>query len=362
MTLAIPALMVLMALYIVLRARRLPGFSALMDKNKLLGWLACIALPAVLVCPFFAYGSFTAAVVMLHLFAFWVVCDLLAFIVRKLRRGQAAPEGKRRFAGYVAIIIAAAYLGMGWANAHNVRQTEYSYDTVKELGGPVKIAVIADSHLGVTLDGEKFAALLGRIQACEPDLLVIAGDFVDDDSTKADMEAACRALGEFEAPFGVFFVYGNHDNGYYSYRDFSSAELAAALEGAGVRVLRDECEELACGITVAGRLDRTFRNRKSAPELTEALDKNRFILMLDHQPNDYDAEAASGADLVVSGHTHGGHIFPAGQIGLLMGANDRRYGCERRGNTDFIVTSGVSGWAIPFKTGTFSEFVIINIE
>ena len=119
--------------------------------------------------------------------------------------------------------------------------------------------------------------------------------------------------------------------------------------------------ELPCGITIAGRLDRSFRNRKSAPELTEALDKTRFILMLDHQPNDYDAEAASGADLVISGHTHGGHIFPAGQLGLLMGANDRIYGLEQRRDTSFIVTSGVSGWAVPFKTGTFSEYLIVEI-
>ena len=74
-----------------------------------------------------------------------------------------------------------------------------------------------------------------------------------------------------------------------------------------------------------------------------------------------DSEAAAGADLVLSGHTHGGHVFPAGQIGMLMGANDCLYGTQRRGDTDFVVTSGISGWGIPFKTGAISEFVVIDI-
>ena len=88
----------------------------------------------------------------------------------------------------------------------------------------------------------------------------------------------------------------------------------------------------------------------------------RFTIVLDHQPNDYDAQAAAGADLVLSGHTHGGHIFPAGLIGLWIGANDATYGLSRRGDTTFIVTSSLSGWAIPFKTGAFSEFVVIDIQ
>lgn len=68
------------------------------------------------------------------------------------------------------------------------------------------------------------------------------------------------------------------------------------------------------------------------------------------------------ADLVLSGHTHGGHIFPAGLIGLISGANDKVYGAEHIDNTDFVVTSGISGWAIPFKTGTISEYVVIDIN
>ena len=116
-------------------------------------------------------------------------------------------------------------------------------------------------------------------------------------------------------------------------------------------------------------LDREFdlfpRRREAVYRAAAAIRENeplaRYTVLLDHQPNDYANEAVPPVDLVLSGHTHGGHIFPAGQIGLLTGANDRRYGTERRGDTDFVVTSGISGWAIPFKTGTWSEYVVIDV-
>ena len=96
--------------------------------------------------------------------------------------------------------------------------------------------------------------------------------------------------------------------------------------------------------------------------LSRDLDPSKYHIVIDHQPNSYSEEAESGADLVLSGHTHGGHIWPAGQIGLLIGANDRIYGTEVREDTTFVVTSGISGWAIPFKTGTKSEYVVIDIK
>jgi hypothetical protein len=97
-------------------------------------------------------------------------------------------------------------------------------------------------------------------------------------------------------------------------------------------------------------------------ELLDGVDPNKYIIVLDHEPNDYDNEAASAADLVVSGHTHGGQLIPITYVGEWFGINDRTYGHENRNGTDFIVTSGISDWEIQFKTGTKSEYVIIEIS
>ena len=97
-------------------------------------------------------------------------------------------------------------------------------------------------------------------------------------------------------------------------------------------------------------------------ELVKDLDKSKYMIVLDHQPTEFNKQAASGVDLVLCGHTHGGQLFPFNKVGKWIGANDLVYGHEKRQNTDFIVTSGISDWAIKFKTGTKSEFVIININ
>ncbi|MDE6401955.1 MAG: serine/threonine protein phosphatase, partial [Clostridiales bacterium] len=97
-------------------------------------------------------------------------------------------------------------------------------------------------------------------------------------------------------------------------------------------------------------------------ELTKDLDESKFSIVINHQPTDYDNEAKAGVDLVLSGHTHGGQMVPIGLISDLFKMNDRVYGHEKRAATNFIVTSGISDWAIGFKTGCYSEFVVIDVH
>ena len=343
--------------YLVSRVRRFPPFRGLAEKHKLLSWLAA-ALPVAALAAgcCILINVFSMLVVMLHLMFIWIICDLIAFIIRKITK----KERGFPLEGIAAILITAAVLSVGWYNAHHVRMSSFSFTTEKSLGEPLRVVMFADSHLGITLDGDSFTKEMEKVQAQNPDIVILAGDFVDDDSEKADMLKACEALKNLKTRYGVYFIYGNHDNGYYQYRNFSSQELRDALTQNGVTVLEDESVLIDDRFYLVGRLDRTF-NRAEAQSLTADLDHGKYIIMLDHQPNDYQNEADAGANLVLSGHTHGGHIFPAGQIGLLLGMNDRIYGTERRGNCDFLVTSGISGWAIPFKTGTFSEICVIDI-
>ncbi|MBR3538988.1 MAG: metallophosphoesterase, partial [Eubacterium sp.] len=240
----------------------------------------------------------------------------------------------------------------------------YQIETTKDLGREkLRIAQITDSHIGATFDGEGFADHLKKIQETHPDILVITGDFVDDSSTREDLYRCATALKDFEAPLGKYFVYGNHDKGYFRNRDFSADDLEAVLSDyAGVEVLTDGVKLVDDKVYIVGRNDFSNKNRVSIDKILSLLDPSKYIVVLDHQPTDFDAEAKTGADLVLCGHTHGGQMLEMKLVGNLMGVNNKVYGMETRDNTTFIVSSGISDWAIGFKTGTESEFCVIDIR
>ena len=342
--------------YLVTRFRKFSFMQKLAEKHKALSWLCAAAMVSL----FFLFGLinvYAVVVVLLHLAIIWIICDIFAAIVAKRR----VKRSERYIAGAVALILSAAYLTGAWIAAHHVWETDYTIVSDK-VDEPLRIALIADAHLGITLTGEDFAKEMEKVQAAGPDMVVIAGDYVDDDSKRVDTERACEALGDMNAKYGVYYVFGNHDTGYYRMRDFNELDLRKMLTSNGIRILEDEAVTIGDDYVLIGRRDRSTRWRASASDVMQDTDRNRFSIVLDHQPNDYDAEAAAGADLVLSGHTHGGHMFPAGYVGLIMKSNDSLYGLEQRGSTNFIVTSGISGWAVPFKSGTHSEYVIIDIQ
>ena len=304
-------------------------------------------------------GYMNAIIILIHLTVFWLLADL----VQRLAEKAGKKPARRYYAGAVALLVTAVYLGVGCYQAYHVWQTDYTVVTNKNVGN-LRVALIADSHVGTTFSGEGLSKHVRTIQAQQPDVVVVAGDFVDEDTI-----AACRALGEFDVPYGVYFAFGNHDKGNYSSgRGYGGDELIAELEKNGITVLQDEQVLLDGRFCLIGRQDASDEMFSGIPratmaELTEHADEDKFTIVLDHQPRDYEAQATSGVDLVLSGHTHGGQLIPLMQFirWFHAGGDDRVYGAECRENTNFIVTSGISDWAIKFKTGCFSEFVLVDI-
>lgn len=320
-------------------------------------WISLLILTAAFAVLAWALSPINAVVVLLHAVVFFLLFGLGLRIAR--RHGKKPIQD--RWQGWLALGVTAVYLAVGYGLCHHVWQKDYALQTEKEIG-TLRIALIADSHLGTTFDGEGFARHMKTIEAQQPDLLVIAGDFVDDGTKRSDLLRACRALGETAFPYGVWYAYGNHDEGYFRGRDFTGAELAQALRDNGVHVLADETETVDGRLTIAGRLDATYPARMEMDTLLAGVDTDNYILVIDHEPNDYENEARSPADLVLSGHTHGGQLIPITYVGKWFGMLDRVYGYENRQGTDFIVTSGISDWELLFKTGTRSEYVIITVS
>ncbi|MBQ9871717.1 MAG: metallophosphoesterase [Eubacterium sp.] len=343
------------------------------------------AIPILIFMLFCLLDMINSIIVLLHMMIFWALADLGAFLIRRIRgRGKKNPESgkdaeedrespetaaekeneKPYWMGLGVILFTACYLCVGWYLVHHVWITRYSLSTDKSLGQEtLRVAMFADSHVGAVFDGEGFAEHMKQVEAEKPDLVLIAGDYVDDSTTKEDMIRSCQALGELETTYGVYYSIGNHDRGYFRSRNFSYDELLEELEKNGVHILRDEAELINDSFYVVGRLDKSVKERLSMEELKKklSLDPEKYTIVLDHQPSDYAKEAEAGMDLVLSGHTHGGQLIPINYVGEWIGANDRTYGLETRDRTTFIVTSGIADWAIKFKTGTKSEFVVIDI-
>lgn len=346
------------ALSVIYLLRRFGKFASSKRKKIILRLSFAAVLPILSIF----LNIMNCIVCILHLTAVWLICDLVGFIIKKIRK----KEFKKYYAGSAAIIFTFIYLCAGWYLAHHVSATRYTINTDKNTG-PIRIVQFADSHIGTTFGVDKFSEHLASINDQNPDVVLITGDFVDYETSKEDMLESCKRLKDLNTKYGVYFVYGNHDNGDF-YADWDAYDLKNALKENGVVVLEDESILIDDRFYIIGRYDYSFDSentsdsRADMEELTKDLDKSKFMIVMDHQPHDYDAQAASGVDLVLSGHTHGGQFIPITYVGEWIGVNCRTYGYEKRGNTNFIVTSGISDWALKFKTGHKSEYVVIEIK
>lgn len=352
-----------MIIYLVNRIRRFTFIKNITKENKKKENIASLILILVIFIPCLIFlNVINAIIILLHFGVFLAICDLIGLIIKKITN-----KSFQNLSSILAIVLTISYLGVAWYLAHNVWQTNYVLDTDKKVGH-LKIVQFADSHIGATFNSDGFAKEMQRIQELNPDVVLLTGDFVDDDSTREDMIGCCKALGELKTTFGVYYCFGNHDKGYYGseHRGFSANDLVNELTKNGVHILQDETTIIDGRFAIIGRQDKSEdqkgNKRAQIQDLTKNLKPELYTICLDHQPNDYTNEAKANVDLVLSGHTHGGQLIPINYVGEWIGANDKTYGYEKRDNTNFIVTSGISDWSIKFKTGCKSEFVVIDIN
>ena len=346
-------------IYISFCTAEFPFILKLTNGKKIISRIVCILFYIFLTALLTLIFNFINALIcMIHLYAFWIICNFGTLVLSKARKIIT----KKYYAGIIALALCFIYLFYGWIAAHHVVQTNYSFSSSK-LKTDYRIVQLTDVHIGATFDSDSLYKYVDKINALTPDVVVITGDFVDDDTSKENMLGGCDALGKLKTKYGVYFIWGNHDQGYFSdgTRGWSVYELKNRLEKNNVVLLEDEAKLINDSFYIVGRCDRSIGARKNANELLMGLDKEKYIVMLDHQPHSFDEEANAGADLVLCGHTHGGQFIPITHVGEWIGENDLRYGHEKRQNTDFIVSSGISNWAFKFKTGCISEYVVIDL-
>lgn len=286
--------------------------------------------------------------------------DLIGLVLRIFPKGRAHAFYRKWKRRGLAFLIAALYVVYGLINIHIVRKTEYAFEN-ENVKGVLTVSVVSDSHLGTAMDAAKLLTVARDAVAEGADLLVLAGDIVDENTEKEEFLRFAEGMKAVHAPKGVYFVFGNHDAPHWG-TSITRPEMEAALSASGVTVLTDESILLDGWLRVCGRKDANDERMTPEALLSGAEPDNEFILMIDHQPAQTKACAEAGADLLVSGHTHNGQIFPVNLISLLLEVNEIEYGHKQIGSMHAVVSSGVSGWGSAFRTAGRSEYVMIEIR
>ena len=156
-------------IYLVCKIHRFRLPNALAGDRRGLSWLFSALLVAVpFVVLWLVWGMMNAAICLLHLVVFWLLWDGVFWVVKKVRRRAF----RRYYAGLVATLFTVGYLSLGWYQANHVWQTNYTIQTDKAVGS-LRIALLADSHMGTTFDGKGFAEHLKDVAATDPDVVVV---------------------------------------------------------------------------------------------------------------------------------------------------------------------------------------------
>ena len=314
----------------------------------------------------------TVALFVAHVMAF----SLLVGAVNRLMKNIGGDKYKRGFFtwktiygfGIIPVVLATSVMLGGYINMNTVTSTNVTIGTQKDIRqSGYRVALIADVHYGVSIDKAELARICAEISAASPSIVVLCGDIVDENTSKQGMADVFGALGGINSEFGVFYVFGNHDRQLYAWDDrkFTEKELVQTIESSGITLLSDETFSINDEFTVVGREDAAYEGesvRAPIAELVKDVDTTDFILMLDHQPRQYKENGEAGVDLLLSGHTHGGQIFPANLMFDLFGINEAVYGYTKiNETTQAFVTSGFAGWGFPVKTCAPAEYVLIDI-
>jgi len=264
----------------------------------------------------------------------------------------------------------------GTFHAGSIRTVQYAVRLAGQKDG-FRAALISDLHIGSGVGKKHITKVVDAINMAKPDIVFIAGDIFDGNlGTVRDMSGIAEELKRLRPPMGIYACFGNHDVDRMSLSGNNTERIEAFLREAGITLLLDEAAAIGDNIYIVGRRDARpigmNAKRKTAAELCAAVSDGtapsdneipRTLIVLDHQPTQFDKIEAAGADMVLSGHTHRGQLFPANLITKIMyrkmGASN--YGYWRGNTLQAVITSGAGYWGPPLRVATNNEVAFIDV-
>ncbi|WP_405618231.1 metallophosphoesterase [Streptomyces sp. NBC_00076] len=256
-------------------------------------------------------------------------------------------------AAATAALTTVGYGTYGVLNGPTVKRVTVPLAKLPRAAHGYRIAVVSDIHLGPVL-GRGFAQrVVDTINGTQPDLIAVVGDLVD--GSVKDLGPAAAPLAQLKARHGAYFVTGNHEY-------FSGAEQwVEEVRRLGLRPLENDRTELA-HFDLAGVNDVAGESEGQGPDFGKALgdrDTARACVLLAHQPVQIHDAVEHGVDLQLSGHTHGGQLWPGNLIAAA--ANPTVAGLERYGDTQLYVSRGAGAWGPPTRVGAESDITVIEL-
>ena len=308
-------------------------------------------------------GSFWLAM-MLYLFLILLAVDLLRTVDRFFPLFPAVlhfPGTETRWILFLGLFATTlSVVGAGYLNAKHpvIRHLQIPVSKPGPAEG-FRIVLASDIHLGTLISNSRVDRLVEEINRENPDLVLFAGDVIDEDLKPVIQNNLGAAFLRIRSSHGVFAVNGNHE----FIGGVEPADLY--LNSHGVRVLRDESYPVTEFLTLLGREDRsidrfTGGKRKKLSKILEGVDRTDALILLDHQPFHLEEAKEEGIDLQLSGHTHRGQLWPFHYLTSRIFEVD--YGLARFGRTTVYVSSGYGTWGPPVRTGNRPELVVLDLQ
>ena len=268
-----------------------------------------------------------------------------------------------------SIVVGTLLLIVGWVIWTNVNFTTthltITNHKIPESFKGYKIAEVADLHNHQW--GER---LISQLEKEQPDMIAIAGDFVD--SSHTDFDVAMEFIEQAKSIAPIYYVTGNHEAWLDNYE-----ELERRMIAAGVHMMDDTSEWIeqdGAKINLIGIQDPDFVERASFDGIQESivttkleplLNEDCYNIVLCHRPELFKGYVATGADLVLTGHAHGGQVripFVGGLIAPNQGLfPDYTEGVYHENNTDMVVSRGLGNSVIPVRINNMPELVIVTL-
>lgn len=302
--------------------------------------------------------------IFVYLLLFFLATDLVILLGSKVKIIPApVPQSIRFYASLCAILLTVGFVSYGIYNANQIKYASYDIQTKETtLSTGMKIVLISDLHLGAVNSEKRLERIVNSINNLEPDIVCIAGDIFNDDyKAIQNPERAIDLLKGITAKYGVYASLGNHDAG----KTFDN--MTDFLERSNINLLNDEYVIIDERLALFGRVDPSpiggfgELKREDITESIASLNINLPIVVMDHTPSkleQYDGRV----DLILSGHTHKGQIFPGNLITNAIFDVDYGYYQKDANSPQVIVSSGVGTWGMPMRVGSNSEIVSIHLH